>query len=241
MSHILVVEDEKDLAEGIAFNLRNAGYHVTLAPDGEQALDLLRHNTYDLVLLDLMLPGMDGLAVTEEARKAGIYSPIVMLTAKGHAEDVVRGLNAGADDYVTKPFDIDQLMARVRGFLRRQVWGRAGGGGAAAAGAGGAPAQPLLSFGKCWVNFTTYRALGADGSELELSAKEAKIMQVFAAREGAVITRGTLLQEVWGLPATFETRTVENFILRLRKYFEVTPSSPRHIVSVRGIGYRFER
>ncbi|MBI3268491.1 MAG: response regulator transcription factor [Planctomycetes bacterium] len=238
MSHILIVEDESDLAEGIAYNLRNAGYHVTVAGDGETAIDLLTHQTYDLVLLDLMLPKLSGLAVAERARKAGIYCPILMLTAKGQPEEVVAGLNAGADDYVTKPFDLDQLLARIRGFLRRAAWGRA----AVGTPPGGAPGeQPVFAFGKCWVNFATYRAQTADGREIDVSPKEARILQLFASREGAVITRATLLREVWGLPETFQTRTVENFILRLRKYFEVSPSSPRHILSVRGIGYRFER
>ncbi len=232
MSHILIVEDEQDLAAGIAFNLRNAGYHATVASDGEKAVELLAKTDFDLVLLDLMLPGMDGLEVTRRVREGGNYCPIVMLTAKGQAEDVVRGLNAGADDYVTKPFDLDLLLARIRSFLRRQVWGRENA-------PGGPP--PRLAFGECWIDFKTFRARTVDGEEIELSSKEARIMAMFASREGAVITRAQLLQEVWGLPATFETRTVENFISRLRKYFETTPGSPTHILSVRGIGYRFER
>jgi DNA-binding response OmpR family regulator len=241
MSRILVVEDEEHIAAGLAFNLRNAGYEVDVARDGEHALDAVSRRGYDLLLLDVMLPGgKDGFEVARSIRRSGDYTPIVMLTARDLREDRIAGLDAGADDYLVKPFDLDELLARVRGHLRRRAWTRTD---PAAAGANGAHAgEPLaaLEFGEgCRVDFKSFRARTVDGREVELSQKEAMIMRLFAEREGDVVTRATLLEEVWGEPRSLETRTMDNFILRLRRYFEPEPSNPRHILSVRGAGYRF--
>ncbi len=236
MSRILIVEDETHIADGLAFNLQNAGYQVEVARDGAAALDAVERRPPDLVLLDVMLPGgLDGFGVSRAIRRAQKFMPIVMLTARDLRDDRIAGLDSGADDYLTKPFDLDELLARVRGHLRRRAW-TANGGGAAAAGAGG----HVLEFGEgCRVDFQSFKARNCDGREIELSQKEAAIMRLFAERPGEVVTRATLLEQVWGEPKTLETRTMDNFILRLRKYFEREPSNPRHILSVRGAGYRF--
>lgn len=245
MSRILIVEDERHLAEGLEFNFHNAGYEVRLARTAGEALAALERERFDLVILDRMLPGsQDGLEVARAVRKAKNYTPIIVLTALALREDRIAGLEAGADDYVTKPFDLDELLARVRGLLRRQAWSR-GGAPAAAPGPSAADGRPPrrepLEFGGCRIDFQTLKARTVDGREVELSPKEAAIMRLFADREGEVITRATLLEEVWGEPGTLETRTTDNFILRLRRYFEPEPSAPRYILSVRGAGYRFTR
>ena len=233
MSRILLVEDEEHLAEGLAYNLRNAGYDVDVAGTGEEALERIERGGpgYDLLLLDVMLPGIDGLEVAARLRKAGRTLPIVMISARDRTADAIAGLDAGADDYVTKPFDLDEVFARVRGALRRQVWGRA------------FPqnTQPeSLEFGDWRIDFQRFLATAPDGRELSLSPKEAGILRLFAARPGEVISRQTFLEEVWELPGSLETRTVDNFIRKLRQSLEKKPSSPRHIVSVRGVGYRFD-
>jgi len=239
VSRILLVEDEAHIAHGLAFNLRNAGYEVELARTGPEALALIRRRPFDLVLLDVMLPGdQDGFEVARAIRRARDFTPILMLTAKDLRDDRISGLDAGADDYVTKPFDLDELLARVRGHLRRLAWLR----GPAPGERVGAKASDSLEFGEgCRVDFRTYRARTIDGREVELSQKEAMIMRLFAEREGEVVTRATLLEEVWDEPPTLETRTMDNFIMRLRRHFEREPGNPRHILSVRGAGYRFVR
>jgi len=249
MSRILVVEDEEHIALGLSFNLRNAGYEADVVRSGDEALEAVKRRGYDLVLLDVMLPGgKDGFEVARTIRKTGDYTPIIMLTARDMREDRIAGIDAGADEYVSKPFDLDELLARVRGHLRRRAWMRAEPAGAGAgasphsAGAGRAGGEPpaLLEFGRgCKVDFRSFRGIGCDGAELELSQKEAMIMRLFAEREGEVVTRAMLLEQVWGEPRSLETRTMDNFILRLRKYFEPEPGNPRHILSVRGAGYRF--
>ena len=241
MSRILLVEDEEHLAEGLAYNLRNAGYDVDVAGTGEEALERIEGGGsghpgsgrpgYDLLLLDVMLPGVDGLEVAARLRKAGRTLPIVMISARDRTADAIAGLDAGADDYVTKPFDLDEVFARVRGALRRQVWGRA---------FPQSPRPESLELGDWRVDFQRFLATAPDGRELSLSPKEAGILRLFAARPGEVISRETFLEEVWELPGSLETRTVDNFIRKLRQSLEKKPSSPRHIVSVRGVGYRFD-
>jgi two-component system alkaline phosphatase synthesis response regulator PhoP len=244
MSHVLLVEDEEHLAVGLRFNLENAGHRVTLARTGREALSVTEKEAVDLVILDVGLPGgMDGTEVARTIRRAGNFVPIVMLTARDTRQDRIQGLDAGADDYVPKPFDLDELLARVRGHLRRQVWDhrrRESGRIVEAGEPDGAPRpDQLLVFGKNKVDFRTFRAVGQDGEEVQLSTKEVEMMRLFAKEEGKVIPRGTFLERVWGEPGTLETRTVDNFILRLRKLFEEDPKHPRHILSVRGVGYRF--
>ncbi len=241
MSKILLVEDEDHLAQGLAFNLRNQGYEVTVTGDGREALDLLERRTFDLVVLDVMLPGTEGTEVARARRRRGDWTPILMLTAKDDQKDVITGIEAGADDYITKPFDLDELVVRIRGLLRRQAWTKAK---LDRTGSDVAPVQEegpeALRFGPCSVDFKTLRAKGADGSEAELSPKEAAIMRIFATHPDEVISRSRLLEDVWGLKGSLQTRTVDNFILRLRKRFETRPDHPRHILSVRGAGYRFK-
>jgi len=241
VSRILICEDEEHLALGLRFNLENAGYQVLLVPSGEEALKALGEGEFDLAILDVMLPGShNGFDVARAIRREGNFMPIIMLTAREAVQDRVEGLDAGADDYLTKPFDLDELMARVRGHLRRQVWSRRN--QASDPGAqGGEVGQRLteLAFGRCHIDFRTYRARTHAGAVVQLSDKEARMMRLFAEREGEVISRVTFLETVWGEPGTLETRTIDNFILRLRKHFEPDPKHPRHILSVRGVGYRF--
>jgi DNA-binding response OmpR family regulator len=236
VSRVLVVEDEAHLAEGLVFNLENAGYEVRLARSLPDAIEAFERESFDLVVLDRMLPGGDGLDVARAVRRAKNYTPILVLTARNQPEDRVAGLDAGADDYVTKPFELDELLARVRGMLRRQAWTRAG-----RSHNGEAKRLATLEFGGSRIDFGTLKAHTFAGEEVELSPKEAAIMRLFAEREGEVVTRKLLLEEVWGETAAVETRTTDNFILRLRKYFEPEPSAPRYILSVRGAGYRFVR
>ncbi len=230
MSRILLVEDEDHLAQGLAYNLRNSGYDVEIAGTGEAALEVLERQTFDLILLDVMLPGISGLEVAETLRKTGHTEPIVIVSAKDRTADAVAGLDAGADDYVTKPFDLDEVLARVRGALRRQVWGRT---------FPNSHAPETLEFGRWQIDFQTFLATAPDGEELRLSPKELGILRLFATRPGEVVSRETFLEEVWGLPGSLETRTVDNFIRKLRRALEEHPSRPRHITSVRGAGYRF--
>ena len=243
MSTVLLVEDEDHLALGLRFNLENAGYEVRLANRGDLALELIEQHTVDLVVLDVGLPGkLDGFDVAREIRRLGNYIPIIMLTSRDQLEDRIRGLDAGADDYVTKPFDLDELIARVRVNLRRQVWSRKPDDGSPQPDETPlTPDQPPppLTFGNASIDFATFRATTHDGRNVQLSLKEAMVMRLFAENPTKVIPRATFLERVWGEPGTLETRTVDNFILRLRKLFEPKPKKPRYIQSVRGVGYRF--
>ncbi|HEX4954004.1 MAG TPA: response regulator transcription factor [Thermoanaerobaculia bacterium] len=231
-SRILVVEDEEALAQGLVTNLELKGYEVELARDGNQALALATSRRYDLILLDVRLPGMDGFEVCQRLRLESNLTPILMLTARAQPDDVVHGLKLGADDYVVKPFDLAQLLARVEGLLRRQGWSQAQGSDAAA------PPKSRFEFGDYWVDFETWEAKTRTGV-VELSNKEISVMRIFAARPGQVITRRELLAEVWELPNHPNTRVVDNVIVSLRRAFEANSWRPQHIHSVRGVGYRF--
>ena len=214
----------------MAFNLRNSGYDVDISSTGEGALEAVAARSYDLILLDVMLPGIDGLEVARRLRASGNTEPILMITARDRADDTIAGLDAGADDYITKPFDLDEVLARIRVTLRRQVWGRAD----------FTSASPEhLRYGSWEIDFRTYVATHSDGREIRLTAKEAAVLRVLASRSGEVMTREALLEEVWGLPGSLETRTVDNFIRKLRHAFEDDPGAPKHILSVRGVGYYF--
>lgn len=234
MSKILLVEDEEHLAEGLVFNLRNWGYDVAHVVSGEEALQEIASRSVDLLLLDVMLPGMSGLEVARTLRQDGYLEPILMLTAKGQSGDAVAGLDAGADDYLTKPFDLDELLARIRGLLRREVWSRA----RREESSEDAPSAPV-EIGRWRVDCDGYRAYHEDGREVKLTVKESAILRLFGSRPNQVITREVFLKDVWGLEGEIETRTVDNFMRRLRQALEEDPSQPRHIVSVRGVGYRF--
>lgn len=231
MARILVVEDDEHIADGLRFNLELEEHDVTLAGDGQVAVDLLTNGTpgFDLVILDLMLPRMSGFEVARRARASGNLVAILMLTAKDSPEDVVRGLEEGADDYLTKPFHLDELLARVKGLLRRRRWD----------GVAGEEQGPRnLSFGEVTVHFDRF-VLETPLGEIELTTREMGLLRALIEREGEVVTRGELLEDVWGLRPDTRTRVIDSFIVRLRRYIEKDPSKPVHIVSVRGRGYRF--
>ncbi|KMP12119.1 transcriptional regulator [Candidatus Nitromaritima sp. SCGC AAA799-C22] len=226
-SRILLVEDDPHLAKGLRFNLEREGYEVFQVDNGVSALDQLREEDFDLLILDLMLPKMGGLEVARTIRETNIRFPILMLTAKSTKKDKEIGLEAGADDYLTKPFHLPELLLRVKGILRRSEWYKE-------------PVhdQEIFRFGKMWINFGTGKAKGIEG-EFYLTAKEALVMKLLIRNQGEVVAREELLEKVWGYDPQTETRTVDNFISRLRKYFEKNPQKPKHIITVREKGYQF--
>ncbi len=225
---VLVVEDEEAIAQGLALNLKRKGYRVDLAGDGESALDRLAGQRYDLVVLDVRLPGIGGFEVLQRLRSGGDLTPVLMLTARGEPDDVVYGLKLGADDYVTKPFDLAELLARIEGLLRRVAWS-----------SGTSGEEGRFRFGDYWVDFRTYQAKTRQGV-VELSHKELAVMRLFAERPRQAISRRELLAEVWELPHHPNTRVVDNVMVSLRRRFEESSWRPRHIHSVRGVGYRFD-
>ncbi len=227
-ARILVVEDEPELAAGIQENLELEGYAADVAGDGESGLEAARHGGYDLVLLDVMLPHKDGYAVCRQLRREGNSVPVLFLTAKGEPADRIRGLEEGGDDYMGKPFHLKELLLRVAAILRRNRWY-----------GGSTAAEPVVRFGGNEVDFRTYQGRGADGTEHELTHKEAMILRLLAEREGEVVSRDEILDVVWGHDAFPSSRTVDNFILRLRRRFELDPQSPRHFHTVHRVGYRF--
>ncbi len=232
-ARVLVVEDEEAIAQGLAFNLERKGYAVEISGNGVDALDRIQNGSFDLVLLDVRLPGLDGFAVCQRLRAAGNFTPVVMLTARGQPDDVIYGLKSGADDYVVKPFDLAEVLARAEGLLRRQQWSRREGEPVPAQESG-----PRRAFGDYWVDFDSFEARTVRGT-VQLSQKEMAVMRAFFARPNQVITRRELLAEVWQLPHHPNERVVDNVIVALRQHFEEDSSRPRHIVSVRGVGYRF--
>ena len=237
MSHILVVEDEEHLAFGIKFNLEAEGHVVTVAGDGQAALERMESAAppVDLVVLDIMLPGMSGYAVCEAIRAAGNDLPIVMLTARTLVEDRIRGFDAGTDVYLQKPFDLEELLSVVRNLLaRRSRADRA----TAQANGGGSSAEAIYRFGTAEVNFDTWE-VRVRGQPVRLTSLEMKLLKYLVDHEGKVVPRKELLEKVWGLTRAPATRTVDTFMLALRKYFEADPSKPAHFLSVRGTGYRF--
>jgi DNA-binding response OmpR family regulator len=231
-ARVLLVEDEPAIAQGLLLNLQRKDYRAILSATGEEALERLAAGRFDLVLLDLRLPGIDGFEVCERLRERGDFTPVLMLTARNQPDDVVRGLEAGADDYVVKPFDLAELLARIDGILRRVSWHREN------AVSGGESAPARLEFGPYWVDFSSHLALTRQG-RTELSAKEIAVMKLFGSRPGSVVSRRELLAEVWELPNHPNTRVVDNVIVSLRKRFEENSWRPRFIHSVRGVGYRF--
>jgi DNA-binding response OmpR family regulator len=237
MSRILVVEDELHLAEGLRFNLEAEGYQVEVVETGEAALERLMPDAagFDVVVLDVMLPGKDGFTVMQELRQAGQFIPTLMLTARGHAEDILRGFEAGADDYLTKPFELAILIARIGGLLRRREW--------LAATIPLAPAPPgeagdTFTFGDKSVHFDLLE-LHVRDKVFPLTLMEANLLRFLIQREGKPVHRKSMLEEVWGLHEDTDTRAIDNFIVRLRRYIEREPTKPRHLLTVRGVGYRF--
>ncbi|HYM12603.1 MAG TPA: response regulator transcription factor [Bryobacterales bacterium] len=236
MTRILVVEDEQHLAEGLRFNLESEGYQVQVVETGEAALELLLAESppCDVVVLDIMLPGKDGFAVMSELRRAGQFIPTLMLTARGHPGDVLQGFAAGADDYLTKPFDLAILIARIRGLLRRGEWIRASLNHTAT------PPEPTdtFTFGDKSVQFDLLE-LRVRERVFPLTLMETNVLRYLIQHEGKPVSRKMMLEEVWGLQEDTDTRAIDNFIVRLRRYIEDDPTHPRHLLTVRGVGYRF--
>jgi DNA-binding response OmpR family regulator len=231
---VLVVEDEEHLRDGLHFNLEQEGYSVELAGNGATAVELLTSSEvapFDLVILDLMLPEMSGFEVARRTRASGNFVAILILTAKDDAADIVRGLEEGADDYLTKPFRLEELLARVRVLLRRRRWD-----GIEAA----SEPQPDVTVGRSIIRFDRFEIETPDET-VSLTTREVGLLRALVDREGETVTRGELLEEVWGLRPETKTRVIDSFIVRLRRYLENDPSRPAHILSVRGQGYRFER
>jgi len=223
---ILLVEDEPHIAQGLIFNLQAEGYQVTHVESGEEALTHLQKQLCKLVILDLMLPGINGLEVCRQLRQQGSQIPILMLTARGEEQDRIAGLSEGADDYLPKPFNLKEFLLRVGNLLRRNSWQAEAG------------ETQLISFGNNRVDLNSHQAETANG-QIQLTELEMKMLQLFFNNEGKLLRRGEILQSVWGMQPDTETRTLDNFIVRLRKYFESDPSNPQHFLTVRGRGYRF--
>jgi len=234
MSRVLVVDDEQHIAEGVRFNLQADGHDVVVAETGEQALDLLLRNRspFDVVVLDVMLPGKDGFAVASELRTAGQYVPILMLTARGRPEDVLRGFESGADDYLPKPFELGILLARVGGLLRRRRWNEQDASTAA-------DTNDTYTFAGRTLDFSAME-IRARGQAHRLTQMECELLRYLVSRPGQAISRRTLLEEVWGLHESTDTRAIDNFVVRLRKYLEDRPASPQYLLTVRGVGYKFQ-
>ncbi|MEM6796645.1 MAG: response regulator transcription factor [Acidobacteriota bacterium] len=238
-ARILVVEDEEAIAQGLVFNLRRKGHHVELETDGVRALDLARKGPWELIVLDVQLPSMDGFRVCQQLRQDGILTAILILTARDQPDDVVFGLKNGADDYMVKPFDLAEFLARVEGLLRRAAWARS------KPEESSEPAKDPTDtsdaryhFGDFWIDFKTWEAQTRQGV-VELSRKELAVLKIFTEKPNQVVTRRELLERVWELPNHPNTRVVDNVIVALRKSFEESSWRPRHIHSVRGVGYRF--
>jgi DNA-binding response OmpR family regulator len=224
MTRLLVVEDDPAILRGLADNLRFESYDVVTATDGETAYRLMHERKPDLIVLDLMLPNMSGYELCRKARSEGVTTPIVMLTARGEESDRILGLDLGADDYVTKPFSVRELLARVRAVLRRTQ--------------PAASAIDELRVDDVVVDFRKYEARKGD-APIELTRKEYGLLRLLAQRAGDVVSRGELLDEVWGYEATPTTRTVDNHVASLRAKLEVNPSEPRHLITVFGVGYKW--
>jgi len=246
MSRVLVVEDEAHLAGGLRFNLEAEGHTAQLAGDGESALKRLLDNReqFDVVVLDVMLPGIDGFAVATALRKARNYVPVLMLTARGRPEDVLQGFAAGADDYLPKPFELPIFLARLQGLLRRTEWLRGGTNQKKAklapskSEASAANEEEVFSFDGKTFDFGTLE-LQAGRSTIQLTLMEAKLLRHLIRSGGRTVSRKSILEDVWGLCEDTDTRAIDNFIVRLRRYIEKDPSKPHHLLTVRGVGYRF--
>jgi two-component system alkaline phosphatase synthesis response regulator PhoP len=226
-ARILVVDDEAHLADGIRENLQAESYDTAVAYNGAAGFEAVRADHFDLAIVDVMMPQMDGLELCSRMRSEGIQTPVLFLTVKGAPEDRVRGFEAGGDDYLTKPFHLKELLLRVAAILRRSRWYD--------------EAQDALEFGGNRIDFKTYKARAWDGTEHNLTHKEAMIVQALAERETEIVTREEILDRVWGYEVFPSTRTIDNFIVRIRKRFERDAETPAHFHTVRGVGYRFSR
>ena len=255
MSRVLIVEDEAHIAQGLRFNLEAEGHSVEVAGDGESAIELLlgqkdngqkdngkkenskrgagkqernQREEFDAVVLDVMLPGKDGFAVATELRAAKNFVPVLMLTARGRPEDVLKGFASGADDYLPKPFELPILLARLQGLLRRREW----------MGVSQAPAADAFSFDGRTLDFAKLE-LRVKQNTIQLTLMEAELLRHLVQNSGRIVSRKAILEEVWGLHEDTDTRAIDNFIVRLRRYIEDDPAKPKHLLTVRGVGYRF--
>lgn len=247
MSRVLVVEDEAHLAQGLRFNLEAEGYSAEVVGDGETATErlLTQKENFDAVVLDIMLPGKDGFTVVSELRAARNYVPVLMLTARGRPEDVLKGFASGADDYLPKPFDLEILLARLQGLLRRSLWMRGGPGtsnqregGTVSARAATVEDFDTFSFSGKTIDFGSLELRSGD-NVIRLTLMESELLRHLVRNDGRVVSRKQILEEVWDLHEDTDTRAIDNFIVRLRRYIEDDPAEPRHLLTVRGVGYRF--
>lgn len=226
MNRILLVEDEDQIRSLLEMNLEMEGFEVIAATNGKDAIKAFKEQHFDLIILDIMLPGIDGIGVCEQIRLTNSEVPIIFLTAKDTAEERVKGLKKGADDYLTKPFDLEELIIRVKNLLKRSGTDKS------------KEIQGIFSFDKYWINFKTYEAKTNEGT-VNLTQKEALLLKLLIERKNEVVSRNQILQSVWGYDVYPSTRTIDNFILSFRKYFEPNPKKPEFFLSVRGIGYKF--
>jgi DNA-binding response OmpR family regulator len=247
VSRVLVVEDEAHLADGLRFNLQAEGYESQIVGDGESALDRLlgKKQPFDAVVLDVMLPGIDGFAVVAKLREARNYVPVLILTARGRPEDVLQGFAAGADDYLPKPFELPIFLARLQGLLRRSAWLRSSQAAASsipedhsAQAAPSAANGDSFSFNGKTIDFAGLE-LRANGNTIHLTLMEANLLRHLIRNLGHTVSRKSILEDVWGLREDTDTRAIDNFIVRLRRYIEENPAKPRYLLTVRGVGYRF--
>ncbi len=222
---IMVVEDDAHLADGLRINLELEGYDPVLAPSAESGLEVWRRGGIELILLDVMLPGMNGFEFCRQVREEGDRVPILFLTARNAGQDRIKGLDEGGDDYITKPFELNELLARIKSLFRRQDWFR------------GHETPQLLRIGKAEINLRGYQATTSEGP-IALKEKEVMILRLLCEHENEPVSRETILDRVWGFGAYPTTRTVDNFILSLRKLIEIDPRKPRHILTAHGVGYR---
>lgn len=233
MARLLLVEDESNLAQGLLFNLQAEGHEVGVEGDGDTALDTLRRNHFDAVVLDVMLPGKNGFEIASALRAEGNYVPILMLTARARAEDIVKGFAAGADDYLPKPFDLNVLLARLNALLRRMTWPHHL-----------PPASPAdddlteFSFAGRRIDFDALE-LHAPDRTVRLTLMESDLLRYLVRNRERIVSRKELLEQVWHVREDTDTRAIDNFIVRLRRYIEDDPAAPRHLETIRGVGYRF--
>src|SRR5579863_8030902 len=262
MSRVLIVEDEAHIAQGLRFNLEAEGHSVEVAGDGESAIELLlghkengkkengkrgavkqersQREEFDAVVLDVMLPGKDGFAVATELRAAKNFVPVLMLTARGRPEDVLKGFASGADDYLPKPFELPILLARLQGLLRRRDWSRVGEPAPPSSNQSSAESREyeVFSFDGRTIDFGKLE-LRVNGNTIQLTLMEAELLRHLVRNSGRIVSRKSILEEVWGLHEDTDTRAIDNFIVRLRRYIEDDPAKPKHLLTVRGVGYRF--
>ena len=227
---LLIVEDEKHLAEGLRFNLEVEGYEALAVETGEAGLQNASEGSYGVIVLDVMLPGIDGFEVARTLRDRGDFTPILMLTALGRPEDVIRGFESGADDYLPKPFDLNVFIARVKGLLRRSEWAKRA--------EGPAPSSDVVNINGRQVDFEKLELRTTDET-INLTLMEMKLLRYLMDNRGRPVSRKEILEDVWGLQQDTDTRAIDNFIVRLRRHLEDEPNNPQILLTVRGVGYRF--